>query len=305
MPLAPRFAERLKLFGTMPREEFMKIFGEASSVYESPDLEVKHEKAGNVPLLTYRPVGVEGDLPVLIWMHGGGFQFGTYTMNEGDIVARELAHRGRLVVVNVEYRLVNDKVKFPAPQEDCLAALDWTVENLEKLGARRDAIFVGGISAGGCLAASVSMMDRDRGTHYLKGQLLNVPVAHAIIPPMHEELQSKLDELNGFYIQPDSASQLQNVCAVDGDPSNSPAYCFPGDVEDQSGLPATQIINSEYDSLRASGEKYGEQLKAAGVKTEVLTQLSVPHAHINNLPADLPEMGETMDLMVRFIQQNS
>lgn len=305
MPLAPRFAERLKYFGTMPREEFMKLFGQADSIYESPDLEVKHEKAGSVPLLTYRKTGSTGELPVLIWMHGGGFQFGTYTMNEGDIVAREMAHRGNLVVVNVEYRLVNEDVKFPAPQQDCLAALDWVVENLEKIGGRRDAIFIGGISAGGCLAASVSMMDRDRGTNYLKGQLLNVPVAHAVIPPMHDELQSKLDELNGFYIQPDAASELQIVCAKDGDPKNSPSYCFPGDVADQSGLPATQIINSEYDSLRASGEKYGEQLKAAGVKTEVHTQLSVPHAHINNLPADLPEVGETLDLMVRFIQQNS
>lgn len=305
MPLAPIFADRLKHFGTMPFPDFMKLFEEPVGTYNSPDLEIKELSAGSVPLLTYRPKNVNHALPVLIWMHGGGFQHGNFRMNEGDIVSRELAHRANIVVVNVEYRLVTETVKFPLPQQDCLAALDWAVTHLTELGARRDAIFVGGISAGACLAASVSIMDRDRGTKYLKGQLLNVPVAHSTIPPFSSELESKLGELNDFYIKPESAGQLRIECATEGNPKNYPEYCFPGDVADQSNLPTTQIINSEYDSLRASGEMYGDQLRAAGVKVEVLTQASVPHAHINRFPGDCEQVGETLDKMVTFIKSNS
>lgn len=304
MPLAPLFADRLHHYKELPFEEAHKLFEAANSEYVSPPVNVEEfaapSAAGPVPVLTYRPTGAVGDLPVLIWMHGGGFQMGTYKMNEGDIVSREMSHRANMVVVNVEYRLVTEKVKFPAPQDDCMAALDWVVANIENLGGRRDAIFVGGISAGGALAASMIVLDRDNGNHFISGALLNCPVAHFSLPPLSDELQSKIDEINGFGLTAEMIDETRKFAL--GDQAFNPVW-FAGEVNDLAALPPTQIINCEYDALRASGEKFGEQLAAAGVTVETLTQAGVPHAHINRYPADCKEMVETLNEMVRFVNK--
>ena len=306
MPLAPLFAERLHYYNELPFAEAHKLFEAPVSEYVSPPVEISENaapsQAGPVPVLTYRPTGAIGDLPVLIWLHGGGFQMGTYKMNEGDIVSREMSHRANMVVVNVEYRLVTETVKFPAPQDDIMAVLDWVVANLEELGGRRDAIFVGGISAGGCLAATMAVLDRDNGNNCISGQLLNCPTLHFNLPIPSAELQSKVDEVNGFGLTEEIINETRRFALGDRE---LVAAWFAGEVEDLSGLPPAQIINCEYDLLRASGEKYGEQLAAAGVKVETLTQSGVPHAHINRYPADCPEMVETLENMVRFVNKIS
>jgi xylan 1,4-beta-xylosidase len=144
------------------------------------------------------------------------------------------------------------------------------------------------------------VLDRDNGNHYIAGALLNCPVAHFSLPPLSEELQSKIDEINGFGLTAEMIDDTRKFAL--GDQEFNPVW-FAGEVEDLSGLPPTQIINCEYDALRASGEKLGEQLAAAGVEVETLTQAGVPHAHINRYPADCKEMVETLDQMVRFIHE--
>jgi acetyl esterase/lipase len=79
-------------------------------------------------------------------------------------------------------------------------------------------------------------------------------------------------------------------------------WWFAGDAKSKAGLAPTQIINCEYDGLRASGEEYGRLLAAEGSEVEVLTQAGVPHAHINRYPADCAEMVETLDNMVRWMK---
>ena len=305
MPLAPLFKDRLHYLDELPRQEAIKKMEEPIGTYKSPDIHVSDETANGVPVLVYKPKNLTSGTPTLIWMHGGGFQFGTYKMNEGDIVSREICDRGNMVVVNVEYRLVNESIKFPAPQDDCLAVLDWVVANIEKLGGRRDAIFIGGISAGACLAATTAVLDRDRGTNYLKGQLLNCPLLHRVLPPLSEELTEKLKETKGLFFKPELITGLNVFVVPNAQAAADNLAWRPGDLPNLSGLPVAQIINCEYDSLRASGELYGEQLNAAGVKTEVLMQDGVPHAHLNRLPVDCPEMVETLENMVRWIKENA
>jgi len=305
MPLAPLFAGRLHYFEDLPRMEAIDKFNEPVTEYQSPilaveEFTVKHESA-NVPALVYRPHQSVGNLPVLIWMHGGGFRMGTYKMIEGDVVSREMAHRAGIMVINVEYRLVTDELKFPAPQDDCMAVLDWAVKNAERLGIDKNNIFVGGISAGGCLAASMAVADRDNGNHYIKAQLLNCSVLHKALPPLSEELQSKIDEINGFGLNAKMIDETR-AYAVGGDVKNAPDYWWAGELEDLTGLPPAQIINCEYDALRSSGEKFAKQLQVAGIDYELITQASVPHAHLNRYPGDCKEVGETLDEMVRYVK---
>jgi len=281
-------------------------FNEPIHEYQTPPLaveefSVKHSEA-TVPVLVYRPLQVAKTLPVLIWMHGGGFQQGTYTMTESDVVSREMAHRAGIMVVNVEYRLVTADLKFPAPQSDCMAVLDWVVKNAERLGADVSNIFVGGVSAGGCLAAAMAVADRDNGNHYIKAQLLNCAVLHKALPPLSEELQGKIDEINGFGLTAKMIDETREF-AVGGNVAAAPNEWWAGELEDLSGLPPAQIINCEYDALRASGEKFAKQLQVAGIEHELITQAGVPHAHLNRIPADCKEVGETLDEMVRYIQE--
>lgn len=308
MPLAPLFADRMHFFDELPRMEALEKFNQPVTDYESPplaveDFTVKYEEA-SVPVLVYRPLQVAKPLPVLIWMHGGGFRYGTYKMTEGDVVAREMAHRAGMVVVNVEYRLVTDEIKFPAPQNDCMAVLDWVVKNADRLGVDKSNIFVGGISAGGCLAAAMAVADRDNGNRFIKGQLLNCSVLHKALPPLSEELQVKIDEINGFGLNAQIIDEVR-AYAVGGNVAAAPNEWWAGELEDLTGLPPAQIINCEYDALRASGEKFAKQLQVAGIEHELITQASVPHAHLNRFPGDCKEVGETLDEMVRYIKAHS
>lgn len=307
MPLSALFADRIHLFNDLPFPEALKAFSAPLSEYKSPELKVDSYNVeyseSTVPVMVYRRLNSVEKLPVLIWMHGGGFREGNYLMNEGDIVSRELAARGNIVVVNVDYRLVSQQIKFPAPQNDCLAVLDWVVANHNRIGADLGSVFVGGISAGGCLAANLALVDRTSRRNVVRGQLLNCPVLHKALPQLSPELESKLEMVPPLRFTPELINEVNSFASPDADLSSADASWWPGESQIRTDLPATQIINCEYDALRSSGELYGLQLERAGVEVEVLTQAGVPHAHLNRYPNDCPEMVETLASMLSFINR--
>jgi acetyl esterase len=128
--------------------------------------------AGDVPVRLYAP-RTDEPLPVLVFLHGGGLVVGSVPSSDGT--CRELANAADCAVVSVEYRLAPES-RFPAPVEDSYAALRWVAEHAERLGLDPRRLAVGGISAGGNLAAAVALMARDRGGPPLAFQLLVVPV---------------------------------------------------------------------------------------------------------------------------------
>jgi acetyl esterase/lipase len=307
MPLAPLFKDRIAVMGdtSLPERERAKIFEAPLSEYVSPPMETRDLEipgtARQIPARLYRPAGNSEILPGLIWFHGGGFRFGDIDMNEADIVARELAHRTGLVVLTVDYALVTETEKFPVPMVDGIDSLRWFAANAAELKVDAERIFVGGISAGGALAASVAVNDRDSGDNLLAGQLLNCPDLHRELPEWSDNLKAcKEEEPYAVFFNHDLIAHHHGELV---DPTKPvPDWWFAGDVTSKSGLAPTQIIDCEYDGLRASGEKYAADLKAAGVDVESLMQKGVPHAHINRYPADCPEMDETLNNMVRWIK---
>jgi len=310
MPLAKLFADRVHYFKELPFMEAYPLFDAPISAYHAPDLEIMDVMvagpSSEIPVLIYRPKNFEGKLPVVLWMHGGGFQQGTYTMNESAVVGQELAHKGNFIVVNIEYRLVNENVKFPAPQDDCMAVLAWAHENIDALGGNDSEIFVGGVSAGGCLAASMAVLDRDSGNNFIAGQLLNCPIVHTSLPEMSVELLNKMAEVPkelGF--TPELIDDLNRFVLSSGSIEDMNPAWMPGQNSNLDGLPPAQIINCEYDTLRASGELYGEQLRAAGVEVELHTEPGVPHAHLNRVPEDCPEVSLTLAKIIDFVNRVS
>lgn len=124
-----------------------------------------------VPIRLFEPPA-DGLRPAILHIHGGGFVAGSAAMNDTQNAARALAHDA--VVASVDYRLAPE-TPFPGPLEDCFAALEWLLTHAEALCVDPARIVVMGESAGGGLAAALSLLARDRGI-VLAGQLLVYPM---------------------------------------------------------------------------------------------------------------------------------
>ena len=107
-----------------------------------------------------RPEGASAPLPSVVWMHGGGTIIGNRHLDnaESERWAREIS----VCSVSVEYRLAPEN-PFPTPLEDCYLALSWAVAEADLIGVDVSRIAVGGKSAGGLLAAAVSLLRENAG----------------------------------------------------------------------------------------------------------------------------------------------
>ena len=116
--------------------------------------------APDISLLICRPTAVKAPVACLYFIHGGGMIMGD---NRSGGFPGALAHAEKLgaAVVSVEYRLAPE-TPHPGPVEDCYAGLTWTVEHADELGIDPARVILGGVSAGGGLAAAVALLARDR-----------------------------------------------------------------------------------------------------------------------------------------------
>lgn len=130
-----------------------------------PDVPVRVHRA--------RDAGPEAARPCLYSMHGGGYVIGSYLMD--DPTFDRLCPALGIVGVSVEYRLAPETA-YPGPLEDCYRGLKWTYDHADELGVDRDVIGIGGISAGGGLAAALALLARDRGEMPVAFQLLDCPM---------------------------------------------------------------------------------------------------------------------------------
>jgi acetyl esterase len=215
--------------------------------------------AGSIPVRIYYP-SESTPLPVLVWYHGGGWVLGT--LDGVDHVGRELANTANCIVVSVDYRLAPEH-KFPACPDDCEAAYYWAVENAASLGGDPRRVAVGGDSAGGNLAAVVSLRAREAGRPLPAFQLLIYPVTDADFTR-----PSYVENADGYMLTEVSMrwfwDQYVNSPEEMADPQASVIR-----ASDLSGLPPALIITAEFDPLRDEGEAYGELLRQAGVPVTV------------------------------------
>src|SRR5262245_48559670 len=144
--------------------------GEPEPVYRIVDRTLPGP-AGRLPVRIYRPRR-RGPLPVLVYFFGGGWTLGSIDTSDG--ICRALANAADCVVVVPGYRLAPE-AKFPAAVEDCYASVQWTFRSASRIGVQPDRIAVGGDSAGGNLAAAVTLLSGERGGAPLCGQLLVYP----------------------------------------------------------------------------------------------------------------------------------
>lgn len=126
---------------------------------------------GRIRVRIYRPSD-NRPLPSFVYLHGGGWWQGT--LDRVDAFCRRLSETVHCIIVSVDFRLAPE-YQFPIPLEDCYAALAWVVANADHMGVDPHRVSIGGVSAGGNLAAAVALMARDRGGPQIVAQVLEVP----------------------------------------------------------------------------------------------------------------------------------
>jgi acetyl esterase len=223
--------------------------------------------SGDLPIRIYRP-SAEGTLPVLLYFFGGGWTLGSIDTSDG--VCRALTNAARCVTVSVGYRLAPEH-KFPAAVEDCYATTVWVAEHAADLGVDPGRIAVGGDSAGGNLAAGVTLLARDSGGPALVHQLLVYPNTDYLSDT--PSLRENTDPL------------LFNTTSVDWywrHYLNSPEdgahpLASPLRAADHGGLPPATVLTAEYDPLRDQGEQYADRLRAEGVPVELTRYPGMVH----------------------------
>lgn len=214
----------------------------------------------------YRPREVTEAGPLLVFYHGGGWVIGD--LDTHDDLCRFLAKHVGIRVLSVDYRLAPEH-RFPAAYDDALAAYRFAVEQAAELGTTRDAIAVGGDSAGGNLAAAVALHASGAGLPHPRMQFLLYPAVDAT-----RRRDSRRMFADGFLLTDADMDWFMDSYVPDeeqrGDPRLSVLL-----AEDPGGLAPAYVVTAGFDPLRDEGEAYAERLSAAGV--------SVAHRRFDDL----------------------
>lgn len=214
--------------------------------------------AGLIPARLYRPLTVreaDGLSPCLVFFHGGGWVVGN--LDSHDVVCRTLADEGQLVVISIDYRLAPEH-KFPAAVDDAIAATDWIARSSRELKIDTARLAVGGDSAGGNLAAIVSIHARDNGPK-IAGQVLIYPATDfSMSHPSHNEPET--DALLTHSVIRWFRDHYLNSAADSEDWRASPAR-----VKQLSDLPPAIVLTAGADPLRDEGDEFARRLSDAGV----------------------------------------
>lgn len=211
----------------------------------------------DLPLWLYRPhKEPAGPQPALIYFHGSGWVIAN--IDVVDAFSRSLANRTGCVVAAVNYQKAPEH-KFPVPFDDCYAATQWVFDNASDLGLDTSRIGVMGDSAGGNLAAAVTLRARDEQGPKLAYQVLVYPAVE-----YGWDTPSSVANAEGYGLQRASMEYFWNHYVSNRRDGANP-YCSPLAAEDHSGLPPALIACAEFDPLCDDGRNYAAKLEAAGV----------------------------------------
>lgn len=249
-------------FADLPRQSVHpEVTAEDRSI-DGPD--------GPIAMRIYRPPSEKSVLPVVVFIHGGGWSVGDLDSYDGS--ARLHAVGAEAVVVSIDYRLAPEH-PYPAAVDDVWAATQWVAAHADQIGADPDRLAVAGDSAGGNLAAVVAQLARDAGIP-LRFQLLWYPSTtfDTSLPSFAENAEAPVLTLA-------ACKGFTRWYVGDADLSTPPATLVPA-CGNLSDLPAAYIGVAGHDPLRDDGSRYAELLAEAGVPVELHNSESLVHGFI-------------------------
>ncbi len=268
------------LSGEMTPQKYRDHFDRLMINIQGPPIEVGDVQdknipgpAGDIPVRIYTPKGDE-KFPVILYFHGGGFVIGKIETH--DNLTRYLTNKASSIVVSVDYRLAPEHT-FPAAVEDAYAALQWVSQNAEMLGGDAAKIAVAGDSAGGNLAAVVTLMSRDKKGPLIRYQALIYPVTNLSV--MNTDSHQSFEK--NFFLTKELIQWFRTNYLPDQNDWTNP-YASPLLAEDHSNLPPGILITAQFDPLRDEGETYGKKLKEAGVEIKITRYDGMLHGFVSN-----------------------
>ncbi len=302
MPLDPMIAQVLEMGRAFPPAETLPVAVARANMdarvemlrsFAPADVSVRdlmiEGDAGPLPVRLYHLPGVAAPMPVLVWLHGGGWVLGS--IDSHDNVCRYLAKEGGLLVVNVGYRLAPEH-RAPAQQADSMAALRWAMANAAAHGGDPARLVVGGDSAGGNLAALAAIAARAAGPR-LAGQLLVYPVTD---PPA--DAMASYAANDAFGLTRSAMEWYWKQWLPEG--GGADAGTAPLRATDLSGLPPAYVMTAEYDVLRDEGAAFAARLAEAGTETAHEDVPGVIHGFFS-LPGFAPVATDAVRRAARWV----
>lgn len=269
----------------MLNNKFMAIEGIKSDVANVQNITIEND-GRSTPLRIYTP-NDKKDLPIILYMHGGAWVAGS--LDTHDNLARYLCKEVEALVVSVGYINPPEK-KFPYALEQCYDALKWIVAHAHEYHADAAHLAVVGDSAGGEMAAAITLMARDR-----KGPKINF--AALINPVLNNTWNGTLFPQGDKF---DDERWIASQYVAKPEDTFNP-YVSPDFEKNLKDLPPTLIILAEKDMFRDDAQKYANLLTAAGIPVNVYTQRGVGHLAGNGARVS-PLARESIDVAVAALR---
>lgn len=241
----------------------------------------------------YVPEGLGPAAPLLVFFHGGGFVVGD--LDDYEVPCRLLADEARCLVLSAEYRLAPEDV-FPAQSEDAEAVWRWVAAHAAELGADPRRIGIGGDSAGGHIAAVISLLGDRLGVPAPRHQLLIYPSVDMTRPWRSLETYAQ-----GFLLTRPMIDHFMASVLPPGTDTTNPRIT-PLAAESHAGLPGATLVLAGFDPLQDQGEAYGEALAAAQVPVNLLMYESLIHGFIS-FPGTVPAAEQAMREMAASLRR--
>ena len=239
--------------------------------------------ADGTPLAARLYAPSRGRLPVMLYLHGGGFTIGG--LDTHDSLCRQLALRSGAALLSLDYRLAPEH-RFPTAVHDSWAALRWLAEQGDRLGLDPGRLAVGGDSAGGTLAAGCALHARDTGVPLALQLLITPGTAAAPDTPSHQRFA------DGYLLDARTIAWFFDHYI---DRADRYDWRFaPLQAEDLDGVAPACVLLAECDPLVDEGLAYADRLRAAGVAVELDLYRGVTHDFIK-MGRALKEAGAAQD----------
>ncbi len=222
--------------------------------------------AGPVPITIYTPAG-PGPFPAALYIHGGGWVIGS--RQAYDSSARALTNAAGAVIVSTDYRLAPEN-RFTAAHDDTFAAYQWVRANARQLNGDPARVAVIGESAGGNMAASITLRARAQNVPLPVYQVLIYPVTNDAFDTPSEQVNQNTAPLSTKGLQWFYERYLNS-------PADGNNTLFSVLRADFQGLPPATVITADIDPLRSEGAAYAQKLIAAGVRVDYRNYPGVTH----------------------------
>lgn len=229
-------------------------------------------------------------LPVMLWMHGGGFVVGG--LDTCEAMCRSVVAQSGAAIMAIDYRLAPEH-KYPACLDDCFAAVQWLANHGHTLGVNGSRLAVGGDSAGGNLAASCALMARDAG----------IPVALQALfyPSVQSSVQT--ESFQQFSQGTLLTAELMRWFEINARVKDEPIDWRREPIKaDHAGVAPAWIGLAQCDALYDEGQLYAQKLRDAGVPTEVRVWPGVLHDFIN-MNRFIPEAAQAHTELAQVLKR--